>query len=246
MVEVRYFPLILVALLSACSSEPPAPAPVEETSSVEVTPPPESPDALPSLPDEVAGVWAAADSQGKPFDLVLFPNGQAVSTRVDTPSGARGQRGFWRRDGDAVVVMFERGWTDRLRAVSDGIVHETLTPGSAVRAMPSATSTARHLETPEAAFVGVWRLNREPDGSYLYVLLRSDRSAFSTIGGMTAGRWEPRDKGAWAIWPDGWNDLIEPGSQGWQKKAWVGAELQTLADLTEAERVGEKPFEITP
>jgi site-specific DNA-cytosine methylase len=46
--------------------------------------------------------------------------------------------------------------------------------------------------------------------------------------------------------PDGWADLIERSSEGWQKRSWVGTETSTTADLSTATRVGETRFEITP
>ncbi len=246
---MRYlFPLTLVAmvlLLCGC----PAPKGPE---SKEFSKPLNSPAAPAEEPaaagvDSFVGAWAASDEQGQPFDLVLFPNGQAVTTWVKGASGARGERGFWRAVNGGATVFFDDGWTDRLIVRDGQVFHQGFAPDAAVGAPPRNESPANRILGPTMPFVGVWRLNKELDGNYLYVALQSGGRAFSMIDGGTEGKWEMTDAGALCTWPDGWNDLIYGSPTGYQKRSWVGpASNATPPDISPASRVGEERFAITP
>ena len=98
----------------------------------------------------------------------------------------------------------------------------------------------------QSALVGVWRLNKEPDGSHLYIALQSNGRAISTINGGTEGKWTANERGALCEWPDGWVDQIERGTAGWQKRSWIGSESSAPADLSLATRVGETRFSVEP
>ena len=192
-------------------------------------------------------MWVAKDEQGQEFDIVLFSNGQAVSTWVKGAAGARGERGLWRFHEGGVTVFFDDGWTDRIEPQGDGFVHRGFAPDADLQAPPRNESPATRLPDERAGFVGVWRLNKEPDGSYLYVTLQSSGRAFSTIAGGTEGKWELTPEGAFAQWPDGWNDLLSSGPQGYQKRSWVGSsQTTTPPDVSMAERVGESKFSVQP
>ncbi len=243
MKSAAFLPLF-VLLASGCSRPvPPVPPsgspPVAE---VEATPVP----AKSATKVSYVGTWSAADEQGQLFDIVVFPNGQAVSNWTKGASGARGERGFWRVEGDRLLVMFQDGWTDVISGSETGFEHRGFEPGSALNGNPKNQSPAKRLEGD--AFTGVWCLNKEPDGSYLYVALQSSGRAVSTIGGGTEGTWEKTGEGAHCKWPDGWNDLIFPSNDGFQKRSWVGPAEQnsTPADISPALRVGDARFSITP
>lgn len=246
--------LLACLLLAGCPSPKPSPGntpgpgPAVPTATPEATATATatataSPAAAPAA--GYPGVWTTADENGQPFDLVLFPNGQAVTNWTRSPRGAQGERGFWREDRGEMVAVFEDGWTDVIIPKNGGFQHQGFAPGTARTSPPTNQAVAQRADGPQAAFIGVWRLNKEPDGSFLYLALQSGGRAFSTINGGTEGKWEKTEKGALCTWPDGWVDLIERTPEGWQKRSWVGAESNT-ADLSPAERVGEKPFEITP
>lgn len=106
----------------------------------------------------------------------------------------------------------------------------------------------RQAATCADGFTGVWCLNKEPDGSYLYLALESSGRAFSTVGGGTEGTWEKTKDGALCKWPDGWNDLISVTNDGFQKRSWVGSAEQntTPPDISPALRVGGTRFFIAP
>lgn len=193
---------------------------------------------------DAVGVWTAADDRGVPMDLVLFDNGQAVTTHADTLFAARGGRGFWRLVEGHVLVAMADGTSILLEESPEGVLLSKSPAGPGPEF--AAGVAAERLEGPTAEWVGAWRLNREPDGSFLYITLRSDGTAFSSINGLTEGRWEVRQGAAVCTWPDGWIDRIERASGGWLKKSWVGGETETPADLSDAIRVGESAFTVEP
>jgi hypothetical protein len=192
------------------------------------------------------GTWTITDAQGQLFDIVLFKNGQAVTNWVKGPAGARGERGYWRVDQHRLTIVYSNGCTDIIEPSASEFSYSRYSPGSPLNARPSINAVARRLENNLLALIGVWRLNKEPDGSHLYIALQSNGNAFSTINGMTAGKWKPNENGALCEWPDGWIDQIERGTGGWQKRSWIGSEAGAPADLSAASRVGESGFVIDP
>lgn len=199
-----------------------------------------------AVPGEIAGVWSTSDEKGQPFDVVLFQNGQAISTWVKGPAGAKGQRGFWRVVDGGIYAVFDDGWSDRIVMRDGEPLHEGFAPGLSLAEAPTNSAKAQRFEGEAATFVGVWRLNREPDGSYLYFSLQSNGAAYSTINGITEGRWEFLDGAAKVTWPDGWVDQLERSGGTWQKRSWVGGESGTPADFAQAIRVGETKFVVSP
>lgn len=195
--------------------------------------------------DELVGTWLTEGKQGEAFEILLFPNGQAVATSTKGPAGARGERGLWRADASGATIFLGDGWTDRIERSGGEFVH------SGFAADPSGPPTNRAAATKltgdMAAFVGVWRLNKDFDGNFLYTTLHASGRALSTLNGGTEGTWEIQDGAAICSWPDGWTDRISRTAAGYSKESWVGTPGgATPADLTEAVRVGERPFTIAP
>ncbi len=239
--------LLLPACLVLCgcpAGKPPA-APSPEPAHAES--PTNAPAALSAAPtDSYEGVWTTTDDQGQEFDIVLFPNGQAVSNWTKGVEGAKGERGYWRQEENRLLIVYDDGWTDLVSPAGEGFQHRAFAPGVSITAAPTNQAAARRADPSGSDFIGVWRLNKEPDGSYLYLSLQSNGRAFSTINGGTEGKWEKTAKGALCTWPDGWVDLIMRVPEGWQKRSWVGSETNAPADNSEATRVGEARFFITP
>lgn len=219
------------------SPTPPSAAPAETSAPVDAA----------VLVDSFEGAWTTRDEQGQVFDIVIFPNGQAITNWTKSPDGARGERGYWRREAGRLLAFYQDGWTDLIVATPGDFEHRGFAPGTSLSAPPTNQAPAQRLPNDaKTGFVGIWRLNQEPDGSYLYLALQSNGRAFSTINGGTEGKWEATDKGALCTWPDGWVDLISRGPQGWQRRAWVGSDSNAPADSSEATRVGEAPFKVEP
>jgi hypothetical protein len=229
------------------------PATVPEAPSASPTAIPEAASATPSAaaePDRnkvsYEGIWTTADAQGQTFDIVIFPNGQAVTNWAKGPGGARGERGYWRQDEQRLTAVYSDGYTDIIEPDESEFRHRRYSSGSPLNSQPMAQSEAKRTEGSQSALVGVWRLNKEPDGSHLYIALQSNGRAISTINGGTEGKWRPNERGALCEWPDGWIDQIERGAAGWQKRSWVGSESSAPADLSLATRVGETRFSVEP
>ncbi len=234
--------LFLPFFVIGCPAQDSAPAPGEPKTASSPAQPLEVEGAI-----SFEGIWATKDEQGEAFDMVIFPNGQAVTTWAKGVEGARGERGFWRKEGNRLVALYDDGWTDVLEPAAEGFLHKGFPPGTHIGGPPANSAPAVKIAAPAANYAGIWRMNREPDGSYQYVALFSGGRALSTVNGGAEGKWEATEKGARCAWPkDGWVDLIEHGPQGWQKRSWVGSETETPADVSPVMRVGEEKFLITP
>lgn len=195
---------------------------------------------------EFIGAWSTIDEQGQLFDLLIFPDGQVVTTWTKGKHGARGELGFWRLENNRILIFLEDGWTDSLEKTADGIAHHGYPPGSALDKPPATTEPAQKLPKTIAGTVGVWRLNKEPDGEYQYLVLQSNGRAFSSVNGGTEGTWKQKGKSVECIWPDGWTDILEATPEGFQKRSFIGANQDPPADVSPAARIGEKPFVIEP
>ncbi len=237
---MKFSPVLVFALIMVGCG----PADKNDTPSPEKSQPAQSENV--ALPDVSAGVWTTRDEQGQPFDVVLFQNGQAVSTWVKGPAGAKGQRGFWRVVDGQICALFDDGWSDRIVMRDGEPLHKGYAPGLSLADSPTNSAPAQRFDGDAATFVGVWRLNREPDGSYLYLSLQANGAAYSTINGITEGRWEFVEGAAKVTWPDGWVDQLERSGGTWQKRSWVGGESGTPADFAQATRVGEAKFVVSP
>lgn len=195
---------------------------------------------------EFIGAWSTIDEQGQLFDLLIFPDGQVVTTWTKGKHGARGELGFWRLENNRILIFLEDGWTDSLEKTADGIAHHGYPPGSALDKPPATTEPAQRLPKTIAGTVGVWRLNKEPDGEYQYLAIQSNGRAFSSVNGGTEGTWKQKGKSVECIWPDGWTDILEATPEGFQKRSFIGANQDPPADVSPAARIGEKPFVIEP
>ena len=222
----------------------PSPPPPESRTTTETGP--ATPLALDERKLSYNGTWTITDAQGSVFDIVIFKNGQAVSNWVKGPAGARGERGYWRSDQERLTIIYSNGCTDIIEPSESKFSYTRYEAGSPLDARPVIHAEAKRLENSQLALIGVWRLNKEPDGSHLYIALQSNGSAFSTINGTTSGKWKANESGAFCEWPDGWIDQIERGAGGWQKRSWIGSETGAPADLSPAIRVGETRFAIEP
>ncbi|MEI8313178.1 MAG: hypothetical protein WCH98_20710, partial [Verrucomicrobiota bacterium] len=109
-----FLPLVVLAL-AGCQKPPPAPpVPQEPSAKPAAAPVSQQPATKPvagTVPQKpatkvsYAGTWAVADDQGQLFDIVVFPNGQAASNWTKGPSGAHGERGFWRLENNRLLVF---------------------------------------------------------------------------------------------------------------------------------------------
>lgn len=259
--------LLLCLWLAGCPSPKPASAPSEKapdvsseaapspTPAAEVTEtspaPSPTPAATPAarVGNDYIGTWTTVDDQGQVFDIVIFPNGQVITNWTKGKAGAYGERGLWRKEGPRLIAFYHDGTSDIMETDGESTRYTGHSSGAPLEATPNSTSTARRLSDQEAKFLGVWRLNREPDGTYQYLSLQSNGRAFSSVNGGTEGKWVESNGGAECTWPDGWVDRLELTPDGWQKRSSIGAATNSAdapADISPAVRVGEARFEISP
>lgn len=231
------FAALATVVLTGC----PGPSSSPSSSSATPAPTPSGP------PPSYQGVWTTKDDKDEPFDIVVYANGQAVTTWTRGVAGARGERGLWRIDGQRLVVLYDDGWTDVISPDGAGFKHSGYSPETLLNQTPTNTAPASRVDGPTAQYTGIWRLNKEPNGNYLYITLSSDGQAVSTVNSLTEGKWAIENNTAVCRWPDGWVDVIEPAGKGFQKRSGVGAPSDaTPADIAPATRVGELRFTITP
>lgn len=218
----------------------PAPSPITET-----TPTP-SPTPAATPVTDFTGVWSTTDEQGQVFNIVIFPNGQVVTNWTKGKSGAYGERGLWRMEGSRLIAFYSDGTSDLMESTDSGIRYTGYVAGVSLDRPATASAQAVRLTDPVSKFLGVWRLNKEPDGTYQYLSLQSNGRAYSSVNGGTEGQWVVSGDGAECTWPDGWVDRLEATADGWQKRSSVGVSDEAPADLSPAVRVGEAKFEIFP
>ncbi len=247
--------LVLCLALTACparkapeSVEPtPSPSPAASPTATPAASPPPIAIAAPAAgASEFLGSWSTIDEQGQLFDVLIFPNGQAVTTWTKGRSGARGELGFWRMENNRLLIFLEDGWTDSLEKTADGVVHHGYPPGSSLDRPPATTEPAKRVAQNLAGIVGIWRLNKEPDSGYQYLALQSSGRAFSSVNGGTEGAWKQKGKTVECTWPDGWVDILEATPEGFQKRSFIGTNQDTPADVSPASRLGEQPFAFEP
>lgn len=167
-------------------------------------------------PRRVPEIWACKDGDGETFDLLLWPDGTAVSTWVKGNDGAAGERGIWHRLGRNTLVLFVDGWTDRLSTDKSGETrHQGYQLGTPIDGEPTNEGPALRLKGTTADVVGVWIFQNASGAGSRYVTIRSDGKVFAD--GM-AGTWVPAGKGIRCEWDDGAIDLLFP--RGPQLRSW--------------------------
>lgn len=205
---------------------------VQAQPAAEATPAPVEP------PPSFIGVWQVADSEGDAFNLCVFEDGRVVTNWAKGPNGAKGERGLWRIQGKALLAFYGNGWSDRLSPDGAAYRNEGFAPGTPLSNPPTNHCLATRVQGPMAEFSGVWRLNREPDGSYLYVSLQSNGLAASSIKENGRGKWEIVDDAARVVWEDGWMDVISQKGRGYVKKGWAPGAKEEPTEEAEALKVG--------
>lgn len=189
-----------------------------------------------------SGAWALSDATG-PTDLVLFDNGQCILVSADRKPGTKGARGYHRQNGEGVLCIFEDGSAVELVPRKAGYAWTSESPGERRRPWKAAVRSS----APQDRFIGLWRLNPEPTGEYLYVQLHAGGYARNSLV-SAAGKWKPWQGGALCSWPGGWRDWLAERDGGFVHRAWPpGSSLDDdPSDFSTAQRVGEKPFAISP
>ncbi|MEO6845753.1 MAG: hypothetical protein ABI443_00660 [Chthoniobacterales bacterium] len=241
---------------SPSPSDSPSPSPTESpTATPEV-----SPSASPSpslqttdsknLPkaDGFVGVWAAQDEYKDTFNIVLAADGRAVANWSNGRNGGRGERGQWRVLGNDILIFYNNGWTDYLTADGDAFRDSGYSADNNLKNIPASQSPVTRVEGPMAVYAGVWRLDKQSDGSYIYVSLQSDGDAESTNPSNGLGKWTLAPEGAKIIWADKSSQTISKQGDQFTQMFWPPKvnTKEPPTDSSEAFKVGNVPAKIAP
>lgn len=190
------------------------------------------------------GTWSLGGDQQRA--ITLFESGQAASPSQNTKNGLPGRRGIWRTDGKRAIVTFDDGSTIVMLTKRRSVLWATLADDRSSRF--SGSRTAQKVPEPESQFCGVWRLEPQPDGRFLYAVLFADGSAANSIPGSSIGIWSVESDHATIRWKDGWSDILTRTDGGARKESYApGSEPNdSPVDTTLAVQVGRAPYEVVP
>jgi hypothetical protein len=172
---------------------------------------------------EAVGTWSLTDSENELFNVMLQPDGAAVSTWWKGDEGAKGERGRWMIENGVLVVRWTDGWIDAVRRGHSGYEKYSYGPGVPANSTPTSFGQAVKVEGPAQRYTGVWTIPGALPGSRyeLFVALRSDGSAVKSIDEVRAGTWQVEGESCRVVWADGWSSVIEPTEDGsFFSKSW--------------------------
>lgn len=172
---------------------------------------------------EAVGTWSLTDSENELFNVVLQPDGAAVSTWWKGDDGAKGERGRWMIENGVLVVRWTDGWIDAVRRGHSGYEKYSYGPGVPAGATPTSFGQAVKVEGASQRYTGVWTIPGAAPGSRyeLFMALRSDGSAMKSVDEVRVGTWRIDGELCRIVWADGWTDIIEPTEGGsFFSKSW--------------------------
>ena len=172
---------------------------------------------------EAVGTWSLTDSENELFNVVLQPDGAAVSTWWKGDDGAKGERGRWMIENGVLVVRWTDGWIDAVRRGHSGYEKYSYGPGVPASAAPTSFGQAVKVEGPAQRYAGVWSIPGAMPGSRdeLFMALRSDGSAMKSSDDVRVGTWQLDGESCRIVWADGWSSVIEPTEDGsYFSKSW--------------------------
>ena len=89
---------------------------------------------------EFSGTWKVADTDGKPFEIVLANDGTAKADRE-----GEGMNGTWKKDGSSAVITWQTGWTTKITKEGDKFKKVAYDKGAA-DGSPKNSSTAEKIK----------------------------------------------------------------------------------------------------
>ncbi len=212
--------LLLALSLASCGPAPESKSAAEEAEIPQdrMLPTPEQvaaeqEEAEPEAPvSEFTGVFAVKDDDGEIFDILIFPDGKAITNWYKGETGARGEFGDWVREDDHINLSYDSGWKDViLKNEEGGYLKYGYAPGITLNDQPSNQGTAQKVTGPVAEYIGVWYREDSKAKDPWFLALLSDRSARRSDNLEAAGKWEIHDGGRVVItWEDELVSNLEP------------------------------------
>lgn len=152
---------------------------------------------------EFLGVWQAKDDDGDVFNIIIMPEGKAVTNWFKGEAGSRGEFGDWTVEDGAIRLIYDSGWKDVLIKNDEGYLKLGYAPGITFNDQPSNQDMAEKVTGPVAEYIGVWYREDSLPKKPWYLALLSDRSARRSDNLEAAGKWELHDGGRVEItWAD--------------------------------------------
>lgn len=173
------------------------------------------PDAV-LKPRDAIGTWTLADNLNNCFNLVLAPDGSAVSTWSRADPSKPGETGAWRIEGGRIIVDLSSGWRDEIIPAanafatksggdpespfieSDAFVQASWAPNADRSRDPSNGGKAVKLKGSWVNWVGLWL----EAGSPRTWAFQSDNLVFGGEGNPAMGLWHVHDDKVVVQWAD--------------------------------------------
>jgi hypothetical protein len=199
----------------------------------------------PETAQDVLGVWAAVDHDGDLFDIVIYPNGTAVTNWSKGPDGAKGQMGKWKATAEGIDISYPDGWKDKFKRSGTGFMQEGYAPGARKEAIPMNTCRPIRVTEPRARYVGVWETPDRDSGKPLYIAVFSDGTAKKTNPRNAKGLWSVQYGNAWFTWEDGWHNRIVRTETKFVDQVWRPTETPEMTQpaILAIKRVGDPQTE---
>jgi hypothetical protein len=168
---------------------------------------------------EFVGTWAADDSDQDLFNIVVYPDGTAITNWAKGETGAKGEFGRWIAEPGRITISYDDGWCDILMRKGSGYRHLSYGPGVSRSGKPTNQGPATRVKGERLAFVGVWEMASATNDAPFFMALKSDGTALKTVAPKSKGKWKVTDGAAVSTWSDGWTDIIRRSANGWVNEA---------------------------
>ncbi len=177
---------------------------------------------------EVLGVF---DSDGDPYDLILFPNGNAFATTTKSREGGEhGVLGRWEATPETVFITYEDGSKEAFVYYDGTIRRQEYYPTRQVTTTANRYEYGWMVKSMRARFVGVWycanaldvETNKKAKPRQYIMHLASNGKATRSDMKDVLGSWTvTNDTTAMIKWPDGTVESIIELGDGYEMRTWL-------------------------
>ena len=162
---------------------------------------------------EWVGVWVIGDTPEQSFDLVVLPDGKAITNWVEGDNGIRGEFGRWELAKDGILLTYDSGWRDLiLKDENDNYSKKSFAPGLPIDGTPNNVSGVEAHFGPGLPFIGVWQGNDYDGKPLFYMALTSDKKGRKSNNPNAYAEWVVQENVARIVWTDdSYNELVPAG-----------------------------------
>ncbi len=177
-----------------------------------------------ALTDKTAiGTWTLTDSENTTFDVIIDPDGSAISNWSKGPTKAQGEQGSWKIERGRLVIDYTDGWRDVVVPTHDGhYAKEGFAPGAARDGAATNIGFSARTSDADAQWVGVYEI---PEGlssgsTSFFVAIQSSHTAWKSIDTPNVGSWWIKRSALRIRWANGWLDELTPSGNGYTVRSW--------------------------